>query len=122
MEPFIENLEIFGLVVKTVLEALSIVIISVGVIVSIFVSLSSRFKSKKKIPLHIDFRIRFGTWLLVSLEFLLAADIVSSVINPTYENLIQLGIVAVIRTFLNYFLGKELTEEKAEAEKIESEE
>ncbi|HMS64883.1 MAG TPA: DUF1622 domain-containing protein [Ignavibacteria bacterium] len=122
MEPFIENLEIFGLIVKTVLEALSIVIISVGVIVSIFVSLSSRFKSKKKIPLHIDFRIRFGTWLLVSLEFLLAADIVSSVINPTYENLIQLGIVAVIRTFLNYFLGKELTEEKAEAEKIESEE
>ena len=57
-------------------------------------------------------------WLLVSLEFLLAADIVSSVINPTYENLIQLGIVAIIRTFLNYFPGKEVAEEKEEVEKI----
>jgi uncharacterized membrane protein len=55
-------------------------------------------------------RFLFGGWLVLALEFQLAADIVKTTVAPTYENLIQLGAVAVIRTFLNYFLSKELHE------------
>jgi uncharacterized membrane protein len=51
---------------------------------------------------------RFGTWLLLGLEFELAADIVRSVIAPTWVDIGQLGAIAVIRTFLNYFLEKDL--------------
>jgi uncharacterized membrane protein len=51
---------------------------------------------------------RFGTWLLLGLEFALAADIVGSVVSPTWEDIGQLGAIAVIRTFLNYFLEKDL--------------
>ena len=54
----------------------------------------------------------FGGWLIVALEFQLAADIVSSIISPTTQHLIELGSIAIIRTFLNYFLNKELKEEK----------
>jgi uncharacterized membrane protein len=51
---------------------------------------------------------RFGTWLLLGLEFELAADIVRSVISPTWQELVKLATIAVIRTFLNYFLEHDL--------------
>ena len=52
--------------------------------------------------------VRFGVWLLLGLEFELAADIVRSVISPTWLEIGQLGAIAVIRTFLNYFLEKDV--------------
>jgi uncharacterized membrane protein len=51
---------------------------------------------------------RYGVWLLLGLEFELAADIIRSVISPTWLDIGQLGAIAVIRTFLNYFLEKDL--------------
>ena len=51
---------------------------------------------------------RYGMWLLLGLEFELAADIIRSVVSPTWQDLAQLGAIAVIRTFLNYFLEKDL--------------
>jgi uncharacterized membrane protein len=47
-------------------------------------------------------------WLLLGLEFELAADIIGSVISPTWKDIGELGAIAVIRTFLNYFLEKDL--------------
>jgi uncharacterized membrane protein len=59
---------------------------------------------------------RFGVWLLLGLEFALAADIIGSVVSPTWEDIGQLGAIAVIRTFLNYFLERDLeTAGRAEA-------
>ena len=51
---------------------------------------------------------RFGMWLILGLEFELAADIIGSVVAPTWQDIGQLGAVAVIRTFLNYFLERDL--------------
>ena len=51
---------------------------------------------------------RMGMWLLLGLEFALAADIIGSVVSPTWEDIGQLGAIAVIRTFLNYFLEHDL--------------
>lgn len=48
----------------------------------------------------------------MALEFQLAADIVGTIISPTTAHLIELGAIAVIRTFLNYFLNKELLEQR----------
>ena len=44
-------------------------------------------------------------------EFQLAADIVGTIVSPTMAHLVELGAIALIRTFLNYFLGKELNED-----------
>lgn len=52
--------------------------------------------------------IRFGMWLLLGLEFELAAEIVQTVISPTWVDLGKLASIAVIRTFLNYFLEKDI--------------
>jgi uncharacterized membrane protein len=51
---------------------------------------------------------RFGMWLILGLEFMLAADIVRTAISPTWEQIRQLAAIAVIRTFLNYFLEKDI--------------
>jgi uncharacterized membrane protein len=66
--------------------------------------------------------LRFATWILLALEFALAADIIRSAISPTWEEIGKLGAIAAIRTLLNYFLAKDIESfaekrrEKAEAE------
>ena len=57
-----------------------------------------------------DVFLRFGVWMLLGLEMELAADIVRSAISPSWTAIGQLGAIAVIRTFLNYFLEKDIKE------------
>jgi len=56
--------------------------------------------------------IRFAGWLLLGLEFELAADIVRTAISPSWNDIGQLAAIGVIRTFLNYFLEKDIGELK----------
>jgi uncharacterized membrane protein len=51
---------------------------------------------------------RFGVWLLLGLEFELAADIVRTAISPTWTDIGQLASIAAIRTFLSYFLEADI--------------
>ena len=57
-------------------------------------------------------RLTFASWLALALEFQLGADIVSTTVSPSQNHLIQLGVVAVIRTFLNAFLTREIEAER----------
>ena len=59
----------------------------------------------------IQLRIRFGVWLALALEFQLGADILATTVAPNTTALIRLGAIALIRTFLNYFLNHELEKE-----------
>lgn len=52
--------------------------------------------------------LSMARWLLLSLEFMLAADIVRTIITPGWDDIGRLAAVAVIRTFLNYFLERDL--------------
>ena len=60
---------------------------------------------------------RFGMWLLLGLEFELAADIIGSVVSPSWQDIGELGAIAVIRTFLNYFLEHDLEHAETAAER-----
>ena len=64
---------------------------------------------------------RYGVWLLLALEFELAADIVRSIVSPSWQDIGALGAIAVIRTFLNFFLEKDL-EASAESASTAAEE
>ena len=59
-------------------------------------------------------RIKLWHYLVLSLEFLVAKDILWSIVNPTTEWLITLWAIVVIRTVLSYFLNKEIAEVKEE--------
>ena len=52
-----------------------------------------------------------GAYVLFSLEILIAADIVESIIKPTFEDIGKLAALVVIRTVISYFLGKEIDQE-----------
>ncbi len=61
-------------------------------------------------------RLAFGRYLVLGLEFQLASDVLSTAVAPTFEEISKLAAIAAIRTALNYFLGKEIAEERAEVE------
>jgi uncharacterized membrane protein len=54
--------------------------------------------------------VHYARWLVVALTFQLAADIVETSIRTDWQSIARLGAVAVIRTFLNYFLERDLGE------------
>jgi uncharacterized membrane protein len=55
-------------------------------------------------------RREFTDKIVFGLEFLIAGDILSTLLSPTQQDLINLAVVVVIRTVLGYFLGKEKPE------------
>jgi len=57
-----------------------------------------------------DIWLRFGRWLVAALTFQLAADVIETAITTDWDAIGRLGAIAVIRTFLNYFLEKDLRE------------
>ena len=57
-------------------------------------------------------RLTLARFLALALEFQLAADILSTAIAPSWDQIGKLGAIAVIRTVLNYFLMKEMREER----------
>lgn len=65
-------------------------------------------------------RLNLGRFLALGLEFQLAGDILRTAIAPTYDELGQLAVVAAIRTALNYFLRREIKEERAELERAKA--
>lgn len=60
-------------------------------------------------------RLAFARYLTLALELQLGADILSTSIAPTWDRIGKLAAIAVIRTALNYFLSKELKDERAGA-------
>jgi uncharacterized membrane protein len=52
--------------------------------------------------------LKFATWILLALEFALAADIIHTAVAPTWEDIWKLAVIAVVRTMLNYFLAKDI--------------
>lgn len=57
-------------------------------------------------------RLTLARFLALALEFQLGADILSTAIAPSWDQIGKLGAIAVIRTALNYFLMREMREEK----------
>jgi uncharacterized membrane protein len=61
-------------------------------------------------------RLTLARYLALALEFQLGADILSTAIAPSWDQIGKLGAIAVIRTGLNYFLMREMREGKEKDE------
>ena len=49
-----------------------------------------------------------GSYVLLGLEILIAADIIETIIHPTFGDIVRLAAVVIIRTVISYFLNKEI--------------
>ena len=95
--------------VVVIIDAMALIIVAIGTAEAFFTGLRAAFPA----PAHRRFReilVRYGRWLVAGLTFQLAADIVGTSISPSWQEVGQLGAIAVIRTFLNFFLERDLTE------------
>jgi len=57
-------------------------------------------------------RHMLGYYLLLGLEFLIAADIIDTLMKPSVQDLIVLGAIVLIRTVISYSLNAELRSER----------
>jgi uncharacterized membrane protein len=60
-------------------------------------------------------RLRLGTWLVLAIEFELAADILRTAIAPSWNDLGMLAAIIGLRTVLNYILQLDLARSRGRA-------
>jgi uncharacterized membrane protein len=64
-------------------------------------------ESKKKHTTYNEIRADLTGKIVFGLDFFIAGDVLTTVLNPSTSDLFTLGAVVVIRTILGYFLSKE---------------
>lgn len=97
------------------------IVVSWGAITSFieFLSLEvSRLKGANICKKREHLRHHLGAYILLGLEFMIAADIMSTIIRPSMDELIRLGAIVAIRTVLSFFLNKEMQERHNCNEKV----
>ena len=60
-----------------------------------------------------------GSYILLSLEILIAADIIESIVKPTFQDILKLATLVIIRTVISYFLHKEIEDTMTDMEQQE---
>ncbi len=107
-----EHLVITGVQwLKLAVEATGAVIIALG-----FLMAAGQFAHATIMRQTANFtetRFLLARYLALAVEFQLGADILSTAVAPTWQEIGKLGAIAIIRTGLNYFLSKEMREERA---------
>src|SRR5215204_1158374 len=93
-------------------EAIGAAIIGIGALSTAFRYALSLLGLRKYS--NSDIRLYLGRYLALGLEFKIGADILSTAVSPTFEEVQLLAAIVVIRTVLNYFLSKELERERQE--------
>jgi uncharacterized membrane protein len=106
-----EIAKIITIYISHALEIVSACVIAAALLKLIY-SYFSSFTFKKNILSSGEARVRFGSSVSVALELLLGADVLATAVAPSWDDIGKLAAIAVLRTSLNYFLGKELKEIK----------
>jgi uncharacterized membrane protein len=110
-------LEVIAHVIGKSLEIIAIVIVALGALEAV-IDLTRQFEAARR--LHDTWNVgprrswlRFAHWLVVALTFELGADIVATTLSPSWNDLGKLATIAVVRTFLTYFLDRDVEQATA---------
>jgi len=102
-----------------VIDAMALVVIVIGAIEAFISALRAMFSSPTGNERRVVW-LRFGRWLIAGLTFQLAADVIETSITTSWQAVARLGAIALIRTFLNYFLERDLAETRARQHEVSS--
>lgn len=97
--------------ISYVVGIIGIIIICWGVLIGTLKLIHLEFRRLKNVNICSSreyLRHHVGSYLLLGLEFLIAADIIRTIFEPTLQELAILGTIVAIRTVINYFLNLEL--------------
>ena len=70
----------------------------------------SKSSSSEKAVQRAYIRTFLASYILLGLEVLIAADIIDTIAHPELNEIITLIVIVFIRTFISYFLQKEIKE------------
>ena len=103
---------------KSITDSITLMIALIGVSVLIwgilmalksFIQLEiGRFNGMNICAKRDKLRLHLGSYLLLGLEFLVAADVIHTILHPGLNELAVLGSIVVIRTILSFFLNWEM--------------
>lgn len=94
--------------IALLIEGAAVLLISIGAVEAVVRSVGSVMQGSAGFDQRKMIWLRFAMWLLLGLEFELGADIIRTAIAPTWNEIGQLGAIALIRTFLNWFLQRDI--------------
>ncbi|MGC1211555.1 MAG: DUF1622 domain-containing protein [Micromonospora sp.] len=94
-------------------EAAGALIIFFGAMTALVRFLVSGIRDRRT-RAFVPVRLGLGRFLALGLEFQLASDILRTAIAPTLREIAELAAVAAIRTALNFFLAREIRQERTE--------
>jgi len=108
--------------IKTVLETIALAIDLVGITILVYAALKfighflgfeiKRLRGLECVEGIRDMRLRLGSYILLSLEFIIISDVINTAISRDLDDLLGLGLLVLIRVTLSFFLGRELNEVK----------
>ena len=90
------------------LEALALIVIAIGAFEATIniarMAWGRHASNADKRAVWLD----FARWLSAALTFQLAADIVQTTIAPTWDQIGRMAALAAVRTFLTFFLDRDM--------------
>jgi uncharacterized membrane protein len=90
-------------------EGLGALILTIGLMWSVVLAVLAWRRSRSPQRVYTALRRAFGATLLLGLEILVAADLIRTVaVAPTLDNVLVLGLIVLIRTFLSFSLEIEI--------------
>ena len=98
-------------VLVRLVEAAGAAIVFAGTVVAFVRFLRVSYRREGMAPFA-PVRLDLGRFLALGLEFQLAADILRTAVAPSFTQLAQLAAIAAIRTALNFFLSREIKEQR----------
>ena len=93
---------------------LGVLVIVFGVACGLVRFVRSEFRAARGVNADEDrkhLRHLLGYYLLLGLEFLIAADIIDTLMKPSVQDLLVLGAIVLIRAVISYSLNAELKSE-----------
>lgn len=95
---------------KLIVEVTGAIIIGLGVVAAVYQFVRSLVPPQ--LESYNRIRLTLARYLALALEFQLGADILSTAIAPSWDEINKLAVIAIIRTALNFFLTREMREER----------
>jgi len=93
-----------------VIDWMALILIAVGTVEAFFGALRLAFEGARSSHERRLVWLTYARWLVAALTFQLAADIIETSVAPTWDDIGRLAAIAIVRTFLNYFLERDLNE------------
>jgi uncharacterized membrane protein len=95
-------------IVTRLFEAIGVAVLVVGFVAG-FVVAAHHLRRGQRQGVYREIRSYFGKSILMGLEILVAADLIRTVaVDPTMQNVLVLGLIVLIRTFLSFSLEIEM--------------